>query len=53
MITSLLLLGGFCAVLYGLRWLIDLTWPPIVVRPPSALRRAARITRIDEHRARR
>lgn len=53
-IEALLIIAGFSAALYGLRWLVDIAWPPVVVRRgPDLQRRAARVARIDAARRRR
>ncbi len=52
--AALLYLGGIAAVLTGLRTFLSRPWSPhIELRPPSEVRRAARIARIDDFRKRR
>lgn len=54
LVAALLYLGGIAAVLMGLRSLLSRPWSPHVeLRPPSDLRRAARVARIDDFRKRR
>lgn len=52
--AALLYLGGIAAVLVGLRSFLSRPWSPHVeLRPPTDLRRAARVARIDDFRKRR
>lgn len=50
----LLYLGGIAAVIVGVRALLSRAWSPILeLQPPTDLRRAARVARIDDFRKRR
>lgn len=52
--AALLYLGGIAAVIVGLRSFLFRAWSPHVeLRPPTDLRRAARVARIDDFRNRR
>lgn len=52
--AALLYLGGIAAVIVGLRSFLSRPWSPhLELRPPTDLRRAARVARIDDFRKRR
>lgn len=52
-LAILAVVGGLLAAFYGLRALVELAWPPIIVWPTNEVRRNARAARIVDFRNRR